>query len=126
MASILLIDDSETVQKLVSSTLASQGHEVSVASDMRRGVKQLREASVDLILMDLNMPEVRGEAGVKLLRQRMQLKTPIIILSGEITQATVLNMRPLGVEGFVAKGEDFGMVLLLEIERVLGDQSGWT
>lgn len=125
MASILLIDDSETVQHMVTAALQAQGHQVAAASDMRRGVKHLRESSVDLILMDLNMPEVRGEAGVKLLRQRMQLKTPIIILSGEITQATVLSMKPLGVEGFVAKSEDFSMVLLLEIERVLGVQSDW-
>ena len=123
MASILLIDDSETVQKLVSATLTAQGYEVEAVPDMRRAVKKLRESSFDLILMDLNMPEVRGEAGVKLVRQRLQLATPIIILSGEITAATVVTMKPLGVAGFVAKGEDFAMVLLLEIARVLEEQS---
>ena len=123
MAAILLIDDSETVQQLVSATLTAQGYEVEAVSDMRRAVKKLRESPCDLILMDLNMPEVRGEAGVKLVRQRLQLDTPIIILSGEITAATVLTMKPLGVSGFVAKGEDFAMVLLLEIARVLEEES---
>ena len=123
MASILLIDDSETVQQLVSATLTAQGYEAEAVSDMRRAVKKLRESPFDLILMDLNMPEVRGEAGVKLVRQRLRLDTPIIILSGEITAATVLTMKPLGVSGFVAKGEDFAMVLLLEIARVLEEES---
>ncbi len=123
MASILIIDDSKTVQELVSTSLEAQGHKVAVASDLKHGVRLLRESSVDLILMDLNMPEVRGEAGIRLLRQRMRLETPIIILSGEITAATVKAMSPLGVEGYVAKGEDFSLVLLLEIERVLGEQS---
>lgn len=123
MAAILLIDDSETVQKVVSATLAAQGYQVSVASDVKSGVKQLRESHFDLILMDLNMPEVRGEAAVKLFRQRLKLETPIIILSGEITAATVLTMKPLGVSGFVAKGENFSVVLLLEIARVLGEES---
>ena len=122
MPSILLIDDSVTVHQLVSATLSAQGYQVSTAVDMKQGVKQLRQSRFDLVLMDLNMPGVRGEAGVKLLRQRLQLDVPIIILSGEITAQTVVTMKPLGVSGFVAKGEDFGVVLLLEVARVLEEE----
>ena len=119
MASILLIDDSEMVQQIVSSSLTRQGHQVAVAKDMMKGVRKLRESAFDLVLMDLNMPKVRGEAGVKLLRTRLQLKTPIIILSGEITKDTIVGMSLLGVSGFVAKGEDFESKLALEIAKVL-------
>ena len=119
MASILLIDDSEMVQQIVSSSLTRQGHQVVVAKDMMKGVRKLRESAFDLVLMDLNMPKVRGEAGVKLLRTRLQLKTPIIILSGEITKDTIVEMSLLGVSGFVAKGEDFESKLALEIAKVL-------
>lgn len=123
MASILLIDDSELVQQVVSLTLATQGHQVTVARDMRHGVRRLRDANFDLILMDLNMPQVRGEAGVKLLRQRLELETPIIILSSEITKDTISVMAPLKVGHFVAKGEDFEVRLSTTIAKVLKEKS---
>ena len=119
MAKILVIDDSELVQSMVSLALTPQGHEVETAKDMRHGLKQIRGSSFDLILMDLNMPEVRGEAGIRLLRQRLELKTPIIILSGEITLETIKEMKPLGVAGYVAKTDDFEAKLCQEVANVL-------
>ena len=119
MASILLIDDSSVVHSIVETTLQRHGHRVESAADLKAGIKALRETTFDLILMDLNMPEVRGEAGIKMMRQRLHLDTPIIILSGEITVETVLSMKPLGVSGFVAKGEDFETRLVQEIDGIL-------
>jgi len=86
-------------------------------------VRRLRDATFDLILMDLNMPEVRGEAGVRLLRQRLELEIPIIILSGEITRDTIVAMAPLKVSHFVAKGEDFEVKLNGAITQVLGEKA---
>ncbi len=119
MANILLIDDSEVVQKLVIATLEAQGHEVEVTNALKHGLKKLRNTPFDLILMDLNLPEIRGEVGVKLLRKRLQLTTPVIILSGEIKIATVMEMKPLDVSGFIAKGKDFEFRLMYEVNQAL-------
>ena len=89
------------------------------ADDLAQGVKKLREQKFDLLLVDLNLPEVRGEAGIKLFRQRLKLATPIIVLSGEIKVQTVLDMKPLDVSAFVAKGEDFEEKLIEEVTRIL-------
>jgi DNA-binding response OmpR family regulator len=122
MANILLIDDSEVVRKLVIYSLERQGHLVEVASAFRHGLRKLRKTAYDLILMDLNMPEIRGEVGIKLLRERLQLTTPIIILSAEIKVDTVIEMKPLDVSGFVAKGRDFEARLIQEVTRVLKEK----
>lgn len=119
MAAILLVDDSKTVQDVVSVALSGQGHQVTTAGDLRHGARRLRTGAYDLILMDLNMPGVRGETGVRLVRQRLELNTPIIILSGEITARTIQELRPLGISGFVAKGEDFVPKLIEEVGRAL-------
>ena len=119
MAAILLVDDSKTVQELVSMALGMQGHQVTTAGDLRHGARKLRTGAYDLILMDLNMPGIRGEAGVRLFRQRLEVSTPIIILSGEITARTILELKPLGVSGFVAKGDDFLRKLIEEVGRAL-------
>ncbi|MBT4497966.1 MAG: response regulator [Gemmatimonadetes bacterium] len=119
MPAILLIDDSHMVQDIVSSLLEAEGYQVEVADDLAQGVKKLREQKFDLLLVDLNLPEVRGEAGIKLFRQRLKLATPIIVLSGEIKVQTVLDMKPLDVSAFVAKGEDFEEKLIEEVTRIL-------
>lgn len=117
--SILLIDDSHMVQEIVSSLLEAEGYQIEVAGDLAHGVKKLRESKFDLILVDLNLPEVRGEAGIKMFRKRLRLTTPIVVLSGEIKAQTVFDMKPLDVSAFVAKGEDFEEKLIEEITRVL-------
>ena len=119
MANILLIDDSEVVRKLVTSTLESQGHLVEATNALKHALRKLRNAKFDVILMDLNLPEIRGEVGVRLLRERLQLTTPIVIISGEIKVDTVLEMKSLNVSGFVAKGRDFGQRLIYEVNRAL-------
>jgi len=124
MANILLIEDSEISQELVSLILGRQGHQIEVAKDLRTGIRKLRETEFDLILMDLNLPGVRGEYGTKFVRQRLQLDTPIIVVSGEIREETREKMEPLGVSGFVAKGEDLESELAGEITRVLGEEGG--
>ena len=122
MANILLIDDSEVVRKLVSFTLESQGHLVEVTNALKHALRKLRKTKFDLILMDLNLPEIRGEVGVRLLRERLKLTTPVIILSGEIKMDTVLEMKSLDVSGFVAKGRDFGQRLTYEVNRALKEK----
>jgi DNA-binding response OmpR family regulator len=114
-----LVDDSRTVQDVVTTALAGQGHRVIAAGDLRHGARKLRTGAYDLILMDLNMPGVRGETGVRLVRQRLELSTPIIILSGEITARTIMELKPLGISGFVAKGDDFVPKLIEEVGRAL-------
>ena len=123
MANILLIDDSEVVRKLVSFTLESQGHLVEVTNALKHALRKLRKTKFDLILMDLNLPEIRGEVGVRLLRERLKLTTPVIILSGEIKVDTVLEMKSLDVSGFVAKGRDFGPRLTYEVNRALKESA---
>lgn len=124
MANILLIEDSEMSQQVVSLILENQGHQVEVAKDLRTGVRRLRETGFDLILMDLNLPGVRGEYGTKFVRQRLRLDTPIIVVSGEIQKETREKLEPLGVSGFVAKGEDLESELTGKIAQVLGGEEG--
>ena len=78
----------------------------------------------DLIIMDLNLPDIRGETGVKFLRQRLGLKTPIIILSGEVTRETIQGMASLGISGYVTKDSDVESNLVQEVAGVLwfGDE----
>ena len=119
MASILIVEDSPLIQEMVTSLLEVIGHTVRIAQRARSAVEMLKADSYDLILMDLNMPGIRGETAIRVLRQNLRLETPIIVLSGEITKHTLISLKDLDISGFVAKTEDFDVKLLEEVDKAL-------
>ncbi|MCZ6636241.1 MAG: response regulator [bacterium] len=119
MASILIVEDSALVQEMVKMLLEESGHSADVSDSASDAIKMVKMNVYDLILMDLNMPGLRGEAAIRVLRWNLRLETPIIVLSGEITTDTLTSLQPLGISGFVAKTEDFDIKLLREVDRVL-------
>ena len=119
MASILLVDDSEMIQKTVSQVLQKVGHEVAVAGTVREGISLAMKSAYDLVLMDLNLPDYRGEEAIRGLRENMGVKAPILVISGEIAVDTVLQLQAYDVAGYVAKSEDFFQRLLEEVTKTL-------
>ncbi|HJP29890.1 MAG: response regulator [Candidatus Latescibacteria bacterium] len=119
MASILVVDDSEMVQRAVSAVLSRKGHEVVIAGKAVDGVQRVKERAFDLILMDLNLPDSRGERAIRALRLVMKVAAPILVISTEIKVDTVLELRSLGVVGFVDKTEGFGDRLVEEVDKAL-------
>ena len=78
---ILIADDSPTIRKFVSFSLKAQGFEVLVACDGMEAVDLLPTTNVDLIITDLNMPNMDGFELIKAVRENDGNKNiPIIIL----------------------------------------------
>ena len=119
MASILLVDDSVMIQKTVQHVLRKVGHQVEVAGTVRDGVSLAMKSAFDLILMDLNLPDFRGEEAIRGFREKMGVKTPILVISGEIEVDTVLQLQPYDVSGYVAKSADFVERLIEEVAKAL-------
>ena len=119
MASILIVEDSPLIQEIVKSLLEEGGHTADVSDSASGAMKLAKLNPYDLILMDLNMPGLRGEAAIRVLRWNLQIKTPIIVMSGEITTDTLKSLQNLGISGFVTKSEDFDTKLSLEVAKVL-------
>jgi CheY-like chemotaxis protein len=120
MANILLIEDSVMVQQIVKTVLEGKGHRLWVSGKVGTSLSRIETARIDLILMDLNLPDARGEDAIRAIRQHLKLETPIIVLSGEIKIETVVALKPLGVSGFIAKADDFVERLNEEVNKALG------
>ena len=118
--SVLVVDDSQMIQAMVKNLLEREGHRVEVTGLIKSAIDVLKSNRFDLILMDLNLPDFRGEQAIRLLRRNLQLDTPIVVLSGEIKSDTVVQLRALAVSNFVSKTADFEKRLLEEIAKVLG------
>ena len=105
MAKILAVDDSASMRQMVSFTLKSAGHDVCEAED---GVQALARAkssgSFDLVISDINMPNMDGISLIKELRGLPDFKfTPILMLTTESSAEKKNEGKAAGATGWIVK-----------------------
>lgn len=101
---ILTVDDSKTMRDMVAFTLRGAGFDVSEAEDGKKALEQLGSAKVDLIITDLNMPNMDGIALIKSLRADAKHRaTPILILTTESDGNKKAEGKAAGATGWLVK-----------------------
>jgi two-component system chemotaxis response regulator CheY len=120
MAKILAVDDSASMRQMVSFTLKGAGHDVIEASDGVEALKLAQGQSVDLVLSDVNMPNMDGLTLCKNLRQLATYKfTPILMLTTESAGDKKMEGKSAGATGWIVKPFNPDQ-LLTTIKKVLG------
>lgn len=116
MPRILIVDDDESERLLQQAILERAGHEVFLASDGEEAVREYLAQGIDLVLTDLQMPEIHGLALITLLRG-LTPRPRIIAISG--TGEPQLDMaQAIGADETLSKPVDAGE-LLNAVERSL-------
>lgn len=101
---ILSVDDSMSIRQLVQFTLEKEGYEVVLATDGRDALEKLRGQRVDMVITDLNMPDVDGIELIKALRTDPEFKfTPIVMLTTESAMDKKDAGRSAGATGWIVK-----------------------
>lgn len=110
---VLVAEDNRTNQKVISRLLQHAGHEVTVASDGQGAVDALDQGRFDIVLMDINMPDMDGIETVKLLRfmHPPESLPPIVALSADATPETQAACREIGFSGYLLKPIDTNALL---------------
>lgn len=105
MAKILLIDDSDTFRAQIKNDLSSNSHHVAEASNGRDGIEKVKESGpFDLIICDINMPELNGLEMIGILKDQDLLKESIIfMLTTETDQDLKEKGKALGVRAWITK-----------------------
>jgi two-component system chemotaxis response regulator CheY len=104
MAMILTVDDSTSMRQMVSFTLKQAGYDVIEAKDGVDGLKKAKNNKFNLIITDVNMPEMDGISLVKALRAITNYKfTPILLLTTEAGKDIKLEAKAAGATGWLAK-----------------------
>lgn len=120
MARILAVDDSASMRQMVVYTLRQAGHDVVEASDGADALGKAKGASVDLVLTDINMPNMDGIALIKQLRGLPSYKfTPILTLTTEAGPDKKAAGKAAGATGWIVKPFNPDQ-LLATIKKVLG------
>ena len=104
MTRILTVDDSAAMRDLVALTLTQAGYEVMQASDGVEALTIARGAQFDLVLADLNMPNMNGIELIRALRAEAEYRmTPILMLTTESDLAKRREGKAAGATGWIVK-----------------------
>ncbi len=104
---ILVADDSPSIRKFVSFSLTMQGYEVISACDGMEALEKLPNAKVDLVVTDLNMPNMDGFELIKAIRANPEYEElPIIILSSLSSSEDIEKGMSCGANSYLVKPFD--------------------
>jgi two-component system chemotaxis response regulator CheY len=119
MASILVVDDSAVVRRMLGLILGRSGHDVRFAVDGGEGLAAMRTETPDLVITDLEMPVMDGITFVRRLRDDPDgTATPVIMLTASGDMEHHHAIAELAVDGFATKPLQSAEVLSL-VSRVL-------
>ena len=107
---ILVVDDEPPILRFLRASLESQGYIVSTAADARTALEMVRKKAVDLVVLDLGLPDMDGLDVVRQIRDDGET-LPIIILSSRDNESAKVTAFDLGVDDYVTK--PFGIDELL-------------
>jgi two-component system chemotaxis response regulator CheY len=101
---VLAVDDSKTMRDMVSFTLRGAGYTVIEADNGVNALKVMVGQKIDVIITDVNMPEMDGITLVRKIRAQPQhAGTPVLILTTESDQSKKDEGRSAGATGWIVK-----------------------
>jgi DNA-binding response OmpR family regulator len=118
MKRILLVEDSPVITAAVTQALTGAGYEIATRSNFNELMTGGTEG-FDLILMDVQMPELYGDDVASVLRYERKVKTPIYLFSSLPPDELAERAASAGVDGFIHKGAGLDH-LLARMREILG------
>ena len=117
-AAVLVIDDDAVVRQFVELVLTQAGYNVSSVATAELGIKALQTARWDLVLLDINIPDMTGLEVLRLLRKYQKVKAAVMMMTARGDVATVKEAMAEGADGYMVK--PFGpQDLLKRVEAML-------
>lgn len=114
-ATVLVVDDEPQIRRFLDIALRAQGHRVLEAADGAAALATLAALPVDLVVLDLGLPDRDGAEVLRELRQRSQV--PVIVLSVRAHELEKVKLLDLGANDYVTK--PFGVPELMARVRAL-------
>lgn len=107
MAKILVVDDDESIRKLVSFTLSELGHDVAEAADGQEAVNSIRDDEPNLMVLDVMMPGMDGLAVLRELRRNgLKRNTRVVLLTAKAQESDFVAGYNLGADDYLTKPFD--------------------
>jgi DNA-binding response OmpR family regulator len=98
---ILVVDDEETIRKLLKVNLTADGYEVITASSGEEALALMDKREPELVILDIMMPGMDGFQTLNLIRRRSDI--PVIMLTARAEELTMRDSLELGADDYVQK-----------------------
>ena len=103
---VLVVEDMALNQLLMKTILDDFGFERDIAANGRIAIEKMTNKSYDIILMDLQMPEMNGFEATKYIRNNLKSEIPIIALTADVTTVDLAKCKAVGMNDYIAKPVD--------------------
>jgi DNA-binding response OmpR family regulator len=103
MARMLVIDDEESIRKLLHTVLKRKGHEVFLADGGQKGINMFERTRPLITILDLHLPDVNGIEVLSRLRA-IDPQACVIMMTGFATEEAAAKALALGADDFLQKG----------------------
>lgn len=103
---VLVVEDMALNQLLMRTVLDDFGFDCEIASNGKIAIEKLKEKNYEIILMDLQMPEMNGFDATTYIRKTMNSQIPIIALTADVTTADLEKCKSVGMNDYIAKPID--------------------
>jgi diguanylate cyclase (GGDEF)-like protein/PAS domain S-box-containing protein len=105
---LLIVDDNEMNRDMLARRLARKGYVIELADNAKGLLKRVQQDSVDLVLLDIEMPEISGLDALKTLRQHYSAsELPIIMVTAKTQSDDIVAALDLGANDYLTKPIDF-------------------
>lgn len=124
MSTLLLVEDNEMNQDMLSRRLQRNGYKVLIAGDGQQGIEMAQSTAPDLILMDMSLPVIDGWEATRRLKEATATRhLPIIALTAHAMSGDRARALEAGCDDYDTKPIDLPR-LLGKIERIIGKKRG--
>lgn len=104
--SVLVVEDIALNQLLMKTILDEFGFECDIAANGRIAVEKMHNKKYDIVLMDLQMPEMNGFEATEFIRNKLHSDIPIIALTADVTTVDLVKCKQVGMDDYIAKPID--------------------
>lgn len=101
MTSVLLIEDDLRIRESIARSLAENGYAVDSRHEGMEGVKAAVAGDVDLVVLDLGLPDIDGQEVLKLIRSVSEV--PVIVATARDDQDDIIRLLDLGADDYITK-----------------------
>ena len=121
MTKIAIIEDDPTISQMYRMKFEADGFDVRMAGNGKIGVDLVKSFKPDIILLDIQMPEMDGAAALKLIREHKDSKdTPVIILTNLGEEEAPSEMRTLGISSYIVKANNTPRQVVAQVKNTIG------
>ena len=121
MTKIVIIEDDQVINQMYRMKFEAAGFDVATASDGQAGIKMAEKFKPEIILLDLQMPNMGGSEALEIIRKSTWgAKIPVIILTNLGEEEAPKSLRSLGIHSYIVKADLTPSQVVVRVKDALG------